>query len=148
MPSTHAALFYHCVFSTKNRERWFAEDFQPKLHVYLGGSVNQLNAQSLIVGGVEDHVHLLFSMKTTENVADLIRQLKAVSSGWIKAELGRSVFAWQEGYGAFTVSVPDIEKVRRYIANQSKHHRNKSFQEEYLEMLQRAKVDYDPRFLW
>jgi putative transposase len=148
MPSTHAALYYHAVFSTKNRERWFDAEFQPKLHAYLGGSVNQLNAQSLIVGGVEDHVHLLCSMKTTENVADLIRQLKAVSSGWIKTELGRSAFAWQEGYGVFTVSVPDIEKVRKYIANQPKHHRNKSFQDEYLEMLQRAMVDFDPRFLW
>lgn len=148
MPSTHTSLHYHVVFSTKNREPWFDPDFLPKLHGYLNGCVTGLGGHSHINGGIADHVHLLVGLKPTHCLAEFMRELKAVSSAWVKESLNRSAFAWQEGYGAFTVSPPDLPKVRRYIANQAEHHRKQSFQEEYVEMLKRGVVEYDARYLW
>jgi len=148
MPSTHSSLHFHIVFSTKNRENWFDQNFLPKLHAYLHGCVTGLDGSSHINGGVSDHVHLLVGLKPTHRLSDFMRELKAVSSGWIKSNLNQSGFAWQEGYGAFTVSPPDLPKVRRYIEDQEDHHRKKSFQDEYVDMLQRGLVEYDERYLW
>lgn len=99
-------------------------------------------------GGNGDHVHILMGLSQNHRLADVMRELKTDSSKWIKREMNLAGFAWQEGYGAFTVSGPDLEKVRRYVLKQEEHHRNKSFQEEYVEMLQRGLVDFDDRFLW
>ncbi len=107
-----------------------------------------MDAHSHISGGVGDHVHLLFGLKSSHCLADVMRELKAVSSGWIKDQLKRSTFAWQEGYGAFTVGAPDLDVVREYVRNQEAHHQKQSFQDEYVAMLKRGLVEFDDRYLW
>lgn len=148
MPSTHTSLHYHLVFSTKNREPWFTAEFLPKLHNYMGGTIKGLDANSHAVGGITDHVHLLIGLKPSHTLCDVLRELKACSSKWVKAQLRMSSFAWQEGYGAFTVSSPDLEKVRHYVLNQESHHRTLTFKEEYVAMLDRGMVEYDENYLW
>ncbi len=94
-----------------------------------------------------DHVHLLVGLKSTHCLADFMRKLKKSTSRWVRSELGISQFAWQEGYGAFTVSATTRDSVRRYITNQEEHHRSKSFREELIELFERAAVNYDPKYL-
>ena len=107
-----------------------------------------MNGVAHAAGGIGDHVHLLMGLTQNHTLADVMRDLKADSSSWIKRELDCAGFAWQEGYGAFTVSPPDLEKVRKYVLNQEGHHRKKTYQEEYVEMLQRGLVEFDVRYLW
>jgi putative transposase len=148
MPSTHLSLHYHLVFSTKNRERWLTPTIRERVHRYLGGTVRGLGAMPHAVSGIDDHVHVLFGLKATHCLADVMRELKSEFSAWIHRELGLTVFHWQEGYGAFTFGAPDMESVRRYVLNQEEHHRTKSFQEEYVEMLKRGLDEYDDSYLW
>ena len=148
MPSTHTSLHYHIVFSTKNREPWFDSEFQSKLHRYLGGAVKGPGSHSHINGVVSDHVHLLVGLKPTHCLSQVMSELKSVSSSWVKAQIGNSGFAWQEGYGAFTAGASDLEKVRAYINRQPEHHRNRTFQEEYVAMLKRWMVEYSEEYLW
>jgi len=148
MPSTHLALHYHIVFSTKGRAPSIATDWRPRLHAYLGGVVRNVGGVPEAVGGVEDHVHLLVGLKATACLADVVRDVKAVSSRWVHEEIHERTFSWQEGYGAFTVSPSQRATVVRYIAGQEEHHRKLSFQEEYLTLLKRCGVEYDERFLW
>jgi putative transposase len=100
------------------------------------------------IGGVEDHVHLLIGLRAAHCLADVLREIKASSSKWVHEELKKPLFSWQEGYGAFTVSASQIGAVKNYIANQEKHHRKKTFQEEYLEFLIQSGVEYDEKYLW
>ena len=104
MPSTHSSLIFHVVFSTKEREVWFPPDFCPRLHAYLGGIIRNSGSTAYAVGGTGDHVHLLIGLKPTDVIPDLIRVVKAESSKWIQGELNRTAFAWQDGYGVFSVS--------------------------------------------
>ena len=148
MPSTHTSLHYHLVFSTKDRRPFVAATWRERLHAYLGGVVKNLDGTPEAIGGVADHVHLLIGLKPTHRLSDVMREMKAVSSGWVHDEIGDRGFQWQEGYGAFTVGAPQCVDVGRYIASQEEHHRMRSFQEEYLEFLQRGGVEYDERYLW
>lgn len=147
MPSTYTSLHYHLIFSTKNREPVLAATIRAKLHEYLGGTVRGLGGVALCVGGVADHVHLLVSLKPTHVLADFLRELKKASSVWASDELHLRNFHWQEGYSAFTVSPSARESVEHYIANQEEHHRHKTFREELIELLQKAGVEYDERYL-
>ncbi|NNC88987.1 MAG: IS200/IS605 family transposase [Akkermansiaceae bacterium] len=147
MSSTCLSLHYHLVFSTKERYPFLDGEWRSRLHEYLGGAVRRLGAQSRICGGVADHVHLLCDLKATHRLSDFMRELKKGSSGWIKDEIGISKFAWQEGYSAFTVSATSLDSAREYVANQEEHHRKKSFREELVEFLERAGVEFDPRYL-
>ena len=148
MASTHVSLHYHLVFSTKNREAWFVPSTRSRLHEYLGGVIRAEGGVPHAVGGMGDHVHLLVGLKATHCLADVMQRLKSVSSRWVHEELRLAGFAWQEGYGGFTVGAADLEKVRAYVLNQEEHHRTKTFQEEYLAMLKRGLVEYDERYLW
>src|SRR5215207_2204050 len=103
MLSTHLSLHYHIVFSTKHRAPIIAETVRERLHAYLGGVVRNLNGVPDAIGGMADHVHLLAGMRATTCLADLVRDVKAVSSRWMHEEIGLTEFSWQEGYGAFTV---------------------------------------------
>ncbi len=144
--STYLSLHYHLVFSTKNREPLIAEAWAKRFHEYLGGTISGLVGFPQGVGGMPDHVHLLVGLKSTHCLADFVRELKKSSSAWVRSELGIGQFAWQEGYGAFTVSATSRDGVRRYIANQEEHHRKKSFREELIELLERSGVNYDPKY--
>ncbi len=147
MGSTFASLHYHFVFSTKGRRPFIVEAWRDRLHEYLGGTVNGLKGVTQGVGGTADHVHLLVGLKTTHCVADFMRELKKASSAWVHETIGLKRFAWQEGYGAFTVSATARNQVKIYIANQEEHHRKKTFREEFEELLKRAGIDYDDKWL-
>ncbi len=145
--STYLSLHYHVVFSTKNRRPLIDDRWKDRLHEYLGGTINGLGGQSQCVGGVADHVHVLFGLKATHCLADFMREFKKAGSIWVHDEIGDSRFAWQEGYSAFTVSATSRDAVRNYIANQEQHHHRKTFREELVELLDKAGVEYDPKFL-
>ncbi len=119
-----------------------------RLHAFLGGIVKGLHGVPEAIGGVADHVHLLLSLRPTHCIADVMREIKCVSSRWVHDEIGDCTFEWQEGYGGFTVGAPQCPAVRDYIARQETHHHKQTFQEEYLEFLQRGGVEYDDRYLW
>jgi REP-associated tyrosine transposase len=147
MGSTYLSLHYHLVFATKNREPVIAPDWRPRLHEYLGGTVAGLGGFPQGVGGVADHVHLLVGLKATHCLADVMRELKKASSAWVHEQVGVRAFAWQDGYAAFTVSAPARPAVRGYIANQEEHHRELSFRDERIDLLAKAGVGYDTRYL-
>ena len=107
-----------------------------------------MNGVPEAIGGIADHVHLLIGLRATACLADVVRDVKAVSSRWVHEEIGERTFAWQEGYGAFTVSASQWDTVRESIARQEEHDHKRTFQEEYLELLKRSGVDYDERYLW
>ena len=109
--------------------------------------MNGLDGLSQGVGGVSDHIHLLVGLRATHRLSDFMRELKKASSAWVHDEIGQADFAWQEGYGAFTVSPTARDDVKRYIANQPEHHQSRSFKEEFIEFLERAGVEYDPKYL-
>ncbi len=148
MSSTHVGLYYHLIFSTKNRYRWIKESWESRLHSYLGGILREIDAVALEVGGVEDHVHILASLKATHCVAKVLGEIKSNSSGWIHSEIGARLFEWQDGYAAFTVGKSQIAPVRQYIRRQREHHRKKTFQEEYRELLQASGIEIDEKYLW
>ncbi len=125
-----------------------APPWRDRLHAFLGGVVRQLDGIPEAVGGVGDHVHLLLGLGAMHRLADVIREVKSVSSRWVHEEIGVKLFSWQEGYGAFTVGAPQCPAVRDYILNQEEHHRVKSYQEEYLEFLRHGAVEYEDRYLW
>ncbi|GAA5482884.1 IS200/IS605 family transposase [Haloferula sargassicola] len=148
MPSTHLSLHVHVVFSTKDRINRIAPAWRDRLHGFMGGVARTSHAVPEAIGGVGDHVHLLLGFKATTSLADLVRDVKSVSSRWVHEEIGDRGFTWQEGYGAFTVSPSQRETVKDYIARQDEHHRRRGFQEEYVELLRRSGVEFDERFLW
>jgi len=150
MPQSLTNLLVHIIFSTADRQPLLNEiGLREELHRYLGGIVNEKGGQSLGVGGVADHVHLLIVLPKTLCVSDLVRDLKRASSIWIKSkDLSQQKFSWQGGYGAFSIGQTEVDAVQTYIRNQSEHHKKRSFQEEYLVFLKKYGVAYDERYLW
>jgi REP element-mobilizing transposase RayT len=124
-----------------------AEPWREELHAYIGGIIRDMDAVARSIGGTGDHVHVLAGLKATHTLADVVRQMKGGSSGWIHQH-GARQFTWQQGYGAFTVSPSQINNVQRYIANQMEHHRKQTFEEEYLSLLRLSGVEFDERYLW
>ena len=146
MGSTFFSLHYHIVFSTKDRRPLIRADWRPRVHSYLGGIIRGMNGVAEIVGGVDDHVHILASLRPVHCIADVMRDMKKDSTNWVKQNFeGR--FAWQEGYAAFTVSPSATDSVRDYIANQEVHHRKYSFVDELKELLERAGITYEEKCL-
>ncbi len=145
--STYANLHYHITFSTKHRAPLIDRTWEKRLREYLGGTVKQLGGFPEGIGGIEDRVHLLVGLKTTHRISDFMRELKKSASEWIRTTMELPEFKWQAGYGVFTVGATARPKVKTYIANQREHHRVKSFREEFMEMLARAGVEYDPKYL-
>ncbi len=141
------SLHYHMVFSTKYRKAIIAPEWKYQLHKYLGGTVNGLGGYSQGVGGTDDHVHLLVGLKSTHCVCDFLRELKKASSTWVHQKIGIANFSWQEGYGCFTVSPTARPNVKNYIANQDEHHQRISFREEFVSLLEKAGIEYDPKWL-
>src|SRR5438477_7276836 len=113
----------------------------------IWGAIRTLDGVPGAVGGSPRRLHLLVGLRATHTLADVLRELKSVSSKWVHEEMGVPSFAWQEGYGAFTVSASQLENVRRYIQQQEEHHRTHTFQEEYLALLQRSGVEFDERYV-
>lgn len=145
--STYASLHYHITFSTQYRAPLIDRTWETRIHEYLGGTVKQLGGFPQGIGGIEDHVHLLVGLKTTHCIADFMRELKKSASEWIHNTIELPEFKWQEGYGVFSVGATARSNVKSYIANQRQHHRAKSYRDELTEMLERAGVEYDPKYL-
>ena len=149
MANTYTSLHYHIIFSTKNREPWLVRDIEQRVWEYIGGIARTHKMIALQVGGVEDHIHALVTAPPTVAPFQIAQFLKGESSKWIHEEFpGMRSFAWQDGYGAFTVSKSNIPEVIAYIQNQREHHLKKTFQEEYLDFLQKNGIEYDERYLW
>ncbi|MEX2218357.1 MAG: IS200/IS605 family transposase [Phycisphaerales bacterium] len=148
MPGTFTKLVYHLTFSTKHRLPHIAPDIRPRLYDYLGGSICGERGTLYAIGGTADHVHLLIRWRPDMSLSDLMRNVKGGSSTWVHQTLGLREFAWQEGYGAFTVSQSGIEDVKAYIARQEEHHRVKTFKEEYIEFLDRHEIEYDLKYVF
>jgi len=147
MGGMYLGLHYHTVFSTKRRRPLICDVWRSRLHEYLAGTVRGLSGHPRIVNGVADHVHLLFDLRATHRLADFMRDLKHNSSVWVHETIGELAFGWQPGYAAFTVSPTALQAVWRYIDRQEEHHRKVSSLDELKELLKRAGVTYDPKYL-
>jgi len=149
MAGTFSAHYYHVVFSTKHREPLINAEIQARLYEYMGGIIRSEEGHLLEIGGVEDHVHLLINLPPKKCLSDLMRVLKSKASGWVKTSFeGQEGFAWQEGFGSFTVSLSNLDQVRDYIRNQREHHRTKTFQEEFRGFLTKHGIDFDEKTIW
>jgi REP element-mobilizing transposase RayT len=138
------------VFSTKHRQPFLKDkEFREKTHAYLAGACDNQDSPSIVVGGVEDHVHILCRLSKNLGVAVLIRELKRESSKWVKENRPELVdFHWQNGYGAFSVSPSHVDALKEYIKNQEEHHRSETFQEEFRRLLKKYGIEYDERYVW
>lgn len=149
MPQTLSKLLTHIIFSTKERRALIDAEARLRLHAYLGGILRELRGKALAVGGTSDHVHLLVWLPPTVSVAEAVRILKTNSSKWLhEGPVRRRLFAWQAGYAAFSVSESSAHSVIRYIQNQERHHRRRSFQEELLLYLEKHGITHDEQYLW
>jgi putative transposase len=150
MSQSLAKVLLHVVFSTKNRTPFLREPvLRAEMHRYLGGILAKSDCAPIIVGGVEDHVHLLFTFSRMETIAGIIKEVKRSSSVWIKQRsTDHGAFAWQTGYGAFSIGFSQKDAVAAYIARQEEHHRTLSFQEEFRALLQRYEIAFDERYVW
>lgn len=150
MAQSLAKILLHLVFSTKERQPFLRDIvLREEVHRYLGGILAQLDCQPLIIGGVEDHVHLLYAHSRTTTIADVVKELKRGSSVWLKSKApSLAGFAWQGGYGVFSVGQSQVDDVRTYIGGQEEHHRKISFQDEFRRLLQRYEIAFDERYVW
>jgi len=149
MANTYTSLYYHIVFSTKNRAGFIKPEIEQRVWEYIGGIARENKMTALQVGGIEDHIHALILAPPTFAPSKIVQLLKGGSSLWIHTEFPElRNFAWQDCHGAFTVNKSILADVERYIQNQRAHHHKMSFQEEYLEFLKKHGVDYDERYLW
>ena len=147
--STHQQLLYHIVFSTKSRKRYLSDGLREKTFAYMAGVAQHLEGYALKIGGYYDHAHLLVRIPAKIAVSHFVGQLKANTSKHIN-EMGGIIykFGWQDGFGAFTISQSQKDKVAQYIEHQMQHHRKETFQEEYLRLLEKHEIEFDPDYLW
>jgi putative transposase len=144
MPSAFTQNFYHAVFSTKHRANLITPDLEARLYPFVGGIVRDLRCTLVAINGMPDHVHLLIRYRADLSHSEMLQQIKGRSSKWVNetfTEVGR--FAWQEGYGGFTVSKSVAPDVEAYIARQKEHHRRQDFRSEYLALLRRHDINFD-----
>jgi putative transposase len=140
----------HCVFSTKERRPLLTPEIRDRLWPYLGGIARENGMKALSIGGVADHVHVLLSLPTTVSIAKAMQLLKGNSSKWLREtfpELRRQDFAWQEGFGAFSIGVSGVDHTTRYIQSQEEHHRGRNFREELESFLKKHGHEYTPQML-
>lgn len=148
MAQSFTNLIYHIVFSTKDRQPLITDKHQSRLYEYIGMTIRGLGGISLAINGTEDHVHLLAKLRPDKALSDVLRDLKANASGWMHDVLPDiKDFSWQRGYGAFTVSQSNVEKVQDYIARQKEHHQKTSFRDEFIGFLEANGIEYDERYL-
>lgn len=149
MAHSYICAYMHYVFSTKSRQKIITPDLERRLWPYMGGIARENKMKALAIGGVEDHVHLLISLPSTLAIAKAIQLIKGGSSKWVTDTFpSHRDFEWQEGYGAFSISVSRVEKTIAYIKNQKEHHRTQTFEEEYKAILRKHGIDYDERYLF
>ena len=149
MPQSLSFVLIHYIFSTKDRARFITDRVRPGLHAYLAETVRNAGNECYIAGGTDDHVHLAVRQARTATVAELVETMKTSSSRWIKTQSpDLTKFAWQRGYGAFSVGPTDLDALCDYIRNQEEHHDSRSFQDEFLAFMDKYEIDYDERYVW
>ena len=149
MAATLTNLLFHIIFSTKDRQPLIRDSFRDELEKYIAGIVRNEGGILIGVGGMPDHLHLITKFKPDRSVAEMVRLIKANSSKWVNEEHGDpGRFAWQLGYGAFSVSQSQLEALKAYVANQKAHHQTRSFQDEFRESPIKHVVEFDERYLW
>ena len=149
MASTLSNLVYHIIFSTKNREAIIVSENREELHRYMGGIIKKQGGVLLQIGGMPDHIHMVIKLKPVHMLSGIMQKVKGGSSKWVNEQhrfVGR--FAWQDGYAAFSVSESQISTVIKYVKEQEKHHRFRSFKDEFILILEHHQIDYDERSLW
>ena len=148
MPQSLAQLYVHLVFSTKARQPFIKPDDATRIHAYLAGTCNAIECPAINVGGVADHVHILLQLSKNISLADAVKHIKVESSKRMKDEFKCREFAWQGGYGGFSVGASQIDAVGDYIRDQPQHHAKRTFQEEFRELLKRYNVIFDEAYVW
>lgn len=149
MVSSNRVHFFHLVWSTKERKNLILPKMEERLYAYMGGIIRENGGSLLEIGGISNHVHLLIELSNLDRFTGLIRNTKSASTGWIKKEFPTNYdFAWQDGYGSFSVSQSNIDKTRKYIKNQKQHHQKQTFEEEYLKILVIHHIKFDERYVF
>ncbi|MBL0052903.1 MAG: IS200/IS605 family transposase [Bacteroidetes bacterium] len=149
MPNTYTQIHIQCVFAVKYRKAQINKEWQDRLHKYIIGIINKNDHKLLAINSMPDHLHLFFGMRPAQSLSDLMRQVKGDSSEWInKQKFVPDKFQWQDGYGAFSYSKSQVDKVVKYILNQEDHHKKKTFLEEYKLMLQKFEIEYDEKYIF
>ena len=149
MPQSLSLVIVHVIFSTKERRPFLNPDTRPKLHAYLATVARNAGCEAYRVGGVVDHVHLAIRLSRTITIADLVETLKTSSSKWVKTQSpDLADFSWQRGYGIFSIGRSQLGDLVAYIEDQEKHHRRRTFQEEFRELLNRYGVNFDEAYVW
>ena len=146
MPHTYCTNLIHCVFSTKERVDSIAQDVRERLFAYMLGIAKNLDIEILALGGTSNHIHMLMAVPAKRSLSEVIRDLKANSSRWM-SENGPE-FSWQQGFGAFSVSPSQVPAVKQYIRGQVEHHKKRNFEEEFILLLKKSGVDYDPQYVF
>ncbi|OOG76843.1 IS200/IS605 family transposase [Algoriphagus sp. A40] len=149
MAGTFHQIYLQYVFAVKRRENLLLKPWREDIFKYISGIITNKGQKSIIVNGVSDHVHVFVGLNPSHNVSDLIRDIKNNSSNFINDQkFVKGKFNWQDGYGVFSYSHSQIDNVYKYIANQEKHHRKKSFNEEYIEFLEKFEIKFDKKYLF
>ncbi len=146
---SYVSSYFHCVFSTTERRSLIPPTLRDRLWPFLGGITRNNEMKAIEIGGVQDHVHLLLSLPATLSVANAMQLIKGGSSKWVHETFPEHrLFGWQVKYGAFSVSVSQLDKTIQFIKSQEEHHRKKTFQEEFLNLLNKHRIAFDERYLW
>ena len=149
MAQTLVSILVHVIFSTKERRHLIKTEVQPSLYAYMAGTMKNLDSPCLEIGGISNHVHVLAALSKKAALSDVVGELKKSSSKWIKTKgPAYSHFAWQEGYGAFSIGQSQVGQLKRYIARQAEHHKTRTFEEEMIATLKKYNVAYDERYIW
>jgi REP element-mobilizing transposase RayT len=148
MSYTYCSALFHCVFSTSERRMTISPEVRADLWAYMGGIAREHGMKALAVGGIGNHVHVLLALPATMPIADAMRTIRSVSSRWLREEHGMRLFSWQEGYGAFSIGAAQIGVTIAYIERQEERHSKRDFQQEFLAILKKHAIEYDPRYVW
>jgi REP element-mobilizing transposase RayT len=149
MANTYHQVYLQCVFAVKYRDAVLDKTWRPEILGVIGNLINETGCKTIIVNGIEDHVHCFVGLKPAVSISELMKTVKAKSSKYINDhQLTRSRFEWQEGFGVFSYSQSHIENVFHYIANQEEHHKKQTFRNEYLEFLEKFNVPYDEQYIF
>ena len=146
---SYVSSYFHCVFSTVERRPVIPPSLRDRLWPFLGGIARNHEMKAIEIGGVQDHVHVLLSLPSTLSVAKAMQLIKGGSSKWVHETFPEHrLFGWQVKYGAFSVSVSQLDRTIQYIKSQEEHHRKMTFKEEFLELLKKHRIEFDERYLW
>lgn len=149
MSGTFSQIYIQVVFAVKGRENLIGKQWKDQLHKYIAGIITGKDQKSIIVNGMSDHIHAFIGLRPAMAISDLVRDIKNNSSNFINdKKFVKGKFSWQEGYGAFSYSHSQIEKVYNYILNQEEHHQKKTFREEYIGLLKKFEIDYNEKYLF